>query len=113
MTGQTDGVTRRQDASAMVPYCNNLAMTSRRAATLTEVARRAGVSLTTASKAINGRNRVSEATRAKVLRAARELSFVPNPMARSLISGRSGTVGLIIKDSLTQRFMARIMLGAE
>jgi len=77
------------------------------------VARRAGVSLTTASKAINGRNRVSDATRARVLRAARELSFVPNPMARSLISGRSGTVGLIIKDSLTQRFMARIMLGAE
>ena len=88
-------------------------MTTRRASTLTEVARRAGVSLTTASKAINGQARVSEATRAKVLRAARELSFVPNPMARSLISGRSGTVGLIIKDSLTQRFMAPIMLGAE
>jgi len=77
------------------------------------VARRAGVSLTTASKAINGQSRVSEATRSRVLQAARELSFVPNPMARSLISGRSGTVGLIIKDSLTQRFMAPIMLGAE
>jgi len=88
-------------------------MTMRRASTLTEVAQRAGVSLTTASKAINGRSRVSEATRARVLKAARELSFVPNPMARSLISGRSGTVGLIIKDSLTQRFMAPIMLGAD
>jgi LacI family transcriptional regulator len=88
-------------------------MTTRRAATLTEVARRAGVSLTTASKAINGQNRVSADTRARVLKAARELSFTPNPMARSLISGRSGTVGLIVIDSLAQRFVAPIMVGAE
>lgn len=74
---------------------------------------RAGVSLTTASKAINGQSRVSEATRAKVLKAARELSFTPNPMARSLISGRSGTVGLVIVDSLSQRFVVPIILGAE
>ena len=71
------------------------------------------MSLTTASKAINGQNRVSEETRARVLRAARELSFIPNPMARSLISGRSGTVGLIIIDSLSQRFAVPTMLGAE
>jgi LacI family transcriptional regulator len=88
-------------------------MSPRRASTLTEVARRAGVSLTTASKAINGQNRVSEETRARVLKAARELSFTPNPMARSLISGRSGTVGLIIADSLSQRFVVPTMLGAE
>jgi LacI family transcriptional regulator len=88
-------------------------MSLRRASTLTEVARRAGVSLTTASKAINGQARVSEQTRARVLKAARELSFIPNPMARSLISGRSGTVGLIIVDSLSQRFAVPTMLGAE
>jgi LacI family transcriptional regulator len=85
----------------------------RRSSTLTEVAQRAGVSLTTASKAINGQSRVSEATRARVLKAARELSFTPNPMARSLISGRSGTVGLIIVDSLSQRFVVPVILGAE
>jgi LacI family transcriptional regulator len=88
-------------------------MKSRRASTLTEVAHRAGVSLTTASKAINGQARVSEETRARVLKAARELSFTPNPMARSLISGRSGTVGLVTVDSLSQRFVVPIMLGAE
>jgi len=88
-------------------------MSQRRVSTLTEVAHRAGVSLTTASKAINGQARVSEETRAKVLKAARELSFRPNPMARSLISGRSGTVGLIIADSLAQRFVVPTMLGAE
>lgn len=88
-------------------------MESRRASTLTEVAQRAGVSLTTASKAINGQARVSAQTRARVLKAARELSYTPNPMARSLISGRSGTVGLIIVDSLSQRFVVPVVLGAE
>jgi LacI family transcriptional regulator, galactose operon repressor len=88
-------------------------MTARRASTLTEVARRAGVSLTTASKAINGQGRVSETTRARVLAAARDLTFTPNPMARSLISGRSGTVGVIFMDSLTERFVVPVMLGAE
>lgn len=88
-------------------------MTARRASTLTEVAHRAGVSLTTASKAINGQGRISEKTRARVLAAARELSFSPNPMARSLISGRSGTVGVIFMDSLTERFVVPVMLGAE
>ncbi len=96
-----------------VPAGRISAMAQRRSSTLTEVAARAGVSLTTASKAINGQARVSEETRARVLRAARELSFTPNPMARSLISGRSGTVGLVIVDSLSQRFVVPIILGAE
>jgi len=71
-------------------------MTRRRPATLVEVAKRAGVSLTTASKAINGKNRVSEETRARVMAAAQELSFTPNPIARGLITGRSSTVGVIV-----------------
>ena len=88
-------------------------MATGRAPTLTEVARRAGVSLTTASKAINGQARVSAQTRARVLKAAKELSYTPNPMARSLISGRSGTIGMIAVESVAQRFMTPIMLGAE
>lgn len=88
-------------------------MTKRRPATLIEVAERAGVSLTTASKAINGKNRVSEATRARVLAAARELAFTPSPIARGLTGGRTSTVGLIVADSMTYRFAVPIMLGAE
>ena len=88
-------------------------MTRRRPATLVEVAKRAGVSLTTASKAINGKNRVSEETRARVMAAAEELSFTPNPIARGLITGRSSTVGVIIADSMTHRFAVPVMLGAE
>ncbi|MGW2523459.1 LacI family DNA-binding transcriptional regulator [Streptomyces sp. NPDC001617] len=88
-------------------------MHSARAATLTEVARRAGVSLTTASKAINGQARVSTETRDRVLKAARELSYTPNRIARGLTTGRSGTVGLVVVDSLAQRFALPILLGAE
>jgi LacI family transcriptional regulator, galactose operon repressor len=88
-------------------------VTKRRPATLIEVAERAGVSLTTASKAINGKTRVSEATRARVMAAARELSFTPSPIARGLTGGRTSTVGMIIADSMTHRFAVPIMLGAE
>jgi LacI family transcriptional regulator len=88
-------------------------MTKPRPATLTEVAERAGVSLTTASKAINGKSRVSEETRARVMAAARELSFTPNPIARGLTTGRTSTVGLIIADSMSHRFAVPVMLGAE
>ena len=69
-----------------------------RRATLADVARLAGVSAATASKALNGRNHVRAATRARVLRAAQQLSFSPNTLAQGLLAGRSGTVGLVTSD---------------
>src|SRR5271170_6070878 len=101
------------DAAAHACRWHTHGMTRRRPATLVEVAERAGVSLTTASKAINGKNRVSEETRARVIAAAQELSFTPNPIARGLMTGRTSTVGVIIADSMTHRFAVPVMLGAE
>jgi LacI family transcriptional regulator len=83
-----------------------------RPATLTDVAREAGVSIATASKALNGRDQVRTETRDRVLDAAQRLSFSPNAAARSLIAGRTGTVGLITSD-LEGRFSIPIMMGAE
>ncbi|MFL6100328.1 MAG: LacI family DNA-binding transcriptional regulator [Actinomycetales bacterium] len=83
-----------------------------RAVTLTDVARLAGVSISTASKALNGRDEVAEATRARVLAAAERLSFSPNPLARGLLAGRTGTVGLLTSD-LEGRFVIPILMGAE
>lgn len=88
-------------------------MTRRPPATLSQVAQLAGVSLTTASKAINGKDRVSALTRARVMAAARDLSFTPNLVARGLMTGRTSTVGFIIADSMTHRFAAPVMVGAE
>lgn len=83
-----------------------------RNATLKDVARLAGVSVSTASKALNGRNDVGEATRGRVLQAAERLAFSPNALARGLIAQRSGTVGLITSD-LEGRFSIPILMGAE
>jgi len=84
----------------------------RRTATLSDVARLAGVSIATASKALNGRAQVRAETRAKVVAAAEQLQFSPNSLARSLLSGRSGTVGLVTHD-LEGRFSIPTLMGAE
>ncbi|UOE42930.1 LacI family DNA-binding transcriptional regulator [Agromyces larvae] len=83
-----------------------------RAATLSDVARLAGVSLATASKAINGRDQVAATTRQRVIEAAESLAFTPNALARSLTAGRTGTVGLLTSD-LEGRFVIPILMGAE
>ncbi|MBZ2194992.1 LacI family DNA-binding transcriptional regulator [Occultella gossypii] len=83
-----------------------------RTATLSDVARLAGVSIATASKALNGRRQVKAETRAKVIDAAERLSFSPNALARGLLAGRTGTVGLLTSD-LEGRFSIPILMGAE
>jgi LacI family transcriptional regulator len=80
--------------------------------TLTDVASRAGVSVATASKALNTGNEVAVETRRRVQRAADELSFRPNALARGLISGRTGAVGLLT-DELGGRFAIPVLLGIE
>jgi DNA-binding LacI/PurR family transcriptional regulator len=66
-------------------------------ATLSDVAARAGVSPSTASIAFSGQGPVSDSTKARVLAAAEELGYTgPDPLARSLRTGRSGIVGALI-----------------
>lgn len=80
--------------------------------TLADVARAAGVSTATASKALNGKGEVSAATRARVREMAEQLGFTPNLLAQSVFRGRSGTVGLLAND-LDGRFALPILMGAE
>lgn len=80
--------------------------------TLRDVAALAGVSVATASKALNGRGAVHPTTRERVLVAAEEIAFTPNRLARDLLSGRSGTIGLLTND-LIGRFSIPILMGAE
>lgn len=67
--------------------------------TIRDVARRAGVSIGTASKALNQSGRLKEETRDRVREAARQLGYRPNDMAQSLHRSRSMTVGIISTDS--------------
>ncbi|WP_432509875.1 LacI family DNA-binding transcriptional regulator [Kineococcus sp. SYSU DK001] len=75
------------------------------APTLESVALRAGVSRATAGRVLAGYGRVSEAAREAVLRAASELSYVPNQAARSLVTRRSGSVALVVVEPV-ERFFA-------
>lgn len=87
-------------------------MTGTRAVTLRNVAEAAGVSVATASKALNGRGDVGAETRRRVQEAADRMSFTPNAIARNLASGQSGTFGLLASD-LDGRFSIPILMGAE
>ena len=89
-----------------------MATMRRRPVNITDVATHAGVSVGTASKALNGRGQLREETRIRVRAAAEELSFVPNAAAQSLHTGRTFTVGVITTDSYG-RFSIPVMRGAE
>ena len=81
-------------------------------ATLRDVAREAGVSVATASRAINGLGNVTAPTRAAVMAAVKKLNFVPHSGARSLTRRRTDTVGVILPD-LFGEFFSEIIRGID
>ncbi|MEU4667592.1 LacI family DNA-binding transcriptional regulator [Amycolatopsis sp. NPDC023774] len=70
-----------------------------RQASLTDVAGLAGVSHMTVSRVINGTGPVRPETRARVMAAVEELGYRPNSAARALVTGRSGTLGVVALES--------------
>jgi LacI family transcriptional regulator len=82
--------------------------------TLRDVAEAAGVHAATASRALNPETRrlVNVETARRVLRAAESLGFSPNPIARSLKTSKSGTVGLVLPD-ITNPLFPPIVRGIE
>lgn len=64
--------------------------------TIKDVARVSGVTVTTVSRVLNNRGYISEATKAKVQDAMKQLNYQPNELARSLFKKKSGLIGLII-----------------
>jgi LacI family transcriptional regulator len=82
------------------------------ASTIRDVARLAGVSIGTASKALNASGRLKPETRAKVLKAAAEIDYRPNNLAQSLHRARSMTVGILTNDRFG-RFTFPIVAALE
>ncbi|TPI29776.1 LacI family transcriptional regulator [Mesorhizobium sp. B3-2-1] len=78
--------------------------------TLRDVAARAGVSVATASKALNDQGRMTAETRERIRDTARSLGFRPNSLAQSLLRRRSFTVGLLTNDTYG-RFSLPLMSG--
>jgi LacI family transcriptional regulator len=83
-----------------------------RRAKLNDVARRAGVSRSTASRALNGIGELSDETRDAVARAAQDLGYRPSPLARTLRTRRSRTVGLVVP-TVAHSFYAAVTNGAQ
>lgn len=77
-----------------------------------DVARAAGVSTATVSRALRGLPHVSAAARAAVLEAASTLGYVASPAAASLASGRTRTIGVIVP-YLTRWYFAHVVQGAQ
>lgn len=67
---------------------------SSRSATIREIARRAGVSIASVSRALNGKPGLSEALRERILAISREVAYRPSAAARQLISGKAAVVGI-------------------
>jgi LacI family transcriptional regulator len=73
-------------------------------ATIRDVARAAGVSVATVSRALNGAENVLPATRERIVEAARTLRFTPSGAARSLITKRTDTIGALLPDLFGEYF---------
>jgi LacI family transcriptional regulator len=80
--------------------------------TARDVARVAGVSVSTVSRALAKPDEVAPHTRAKVLETARGMGYQPNLAARGLVTGRTGTIGLIVPD-LENPFFASVTKGVQ
>jgi LacI family repressor for deo operon, udp, cdd, tsx, nupC, and nupG len=80
--------------------------------TIRDIASRAGVAVSTVSRALSNPDRVSVRTREKIEKIAYELEYVPSTQARSLSSGRTGTVALLVPD-VTNPFYFDIVRGTQ
>jgi LacI family transcriptional regulator len=82
-------------------------------ASLADISRRAGVSIATASRVLNGSSHpVSDSTRDRVLEAAEELGYRPSELARALVKRTSRIVGVIVGD-IVDPYFAEIARGVE
>jgi len=79
---------------------------------LRDVARAAGVSVASASVALNGRSGVAELTRARILETAQRLGYRANPQAQALRRGRTTTYALVVRN-LANPFFLEVISGAE
>jgi LacI family transcriptional regulator len=84
----------------------------RPAATIREVARAAGVSVATVSRALNDKGPLREETRRRVRRAAERLHYIPHGGARSLITRRTHTLGVLLPDIFGE-FFSELIRGID
>ncbi len=80
--------------------------------TIADVAREAGVSMMTVSRAVNNKEGLSEETRERILEIVDRLGYRPNTIARGLVTKRTGTLGLVVPDNANP-FFSELARGVE
>jgi LacI family transcriptional regulator len=75
-----------------------------------DIARDLGVSVVTVSKVLRNHSDIGAATRKRVLQRMKEVNYQPNPAARTLVTGRTNLIGLIVPD-LVHPFFAQVAKG--
>jgi LacI family transcriptional regulator len=80
--------------------------------TLKDIAERAGVTSATVSMVINNKPNISDATRKKVLKIAKDLNYYPNVIARGLATKKSNSIGVIVPN-LASSFVVRVLQGIK
>jgi len=99
------------DENAFRKRFHNLAK-NRSSPTILDVAERAGVSIATVSRVLNGNTPVAAATLQRVQAAVEDLAFVPRAAARVLASQRTNTIGLVL-DEIGREFFSPLLRGIE
>lgn len=80
--------------------------------TIEDIAKKLKISAMTVSRALNNKYGVKPSTKEKILKLARELNYKPNHIARSLVTNKSYTIGLVLPD-ITASFFPEIAKGIE
>lgn len=85
--------------------------------TIKDIAKVAGVSITTVSRALNGYSDVNEKTRQKIINVAKKLNYSPNTLARGLVMQKSKTIGLLVsgisRESVKDNFTFEVLCGVN
>ena len=79
--------------------------------TIKDIARQCGVSVSTVSRAINGRPDVSDEMRRKILAVVEECKYIPNNSARDLVRSSSDAIGVVVRGT-SNLFFSRVLRAA-
>ena len=95
-----------------LPIANVMTRKSTKAATIKDIAQIAGVTNITVSRVFTAPDKVKPETRERILAAAEELRYAPNPVARSLARRRTGNLGIVVPD-IVNSFSAVVIKAVQ
>ena len=81
--------------------------------TIKDIAKEAGVSIASVSRALNGTDGISEASRKRILDVCDRMNYTPNGLARGLVKRKTQTIGIVIPDIMSPFYSELAVLGSD